>query len=455
MTFEQAREKHQKFFYHGFEIGKNGQDLQVRFDFRISPGIKFHPEIIYHNIDWERFDNLDQQVIKNLFFNLGMIELFSYWKACCCPEIIIEAGYLDEEQLEWWYNLLVEGMGEFYYTNQINFLDPNLVRLIVQSDEKFLRYDGDLPDRDLILVGGGKDSAVTLDIIAKSGRDFNSLLLAPTQAARNIVQVGNCPNPIVISRTIDPKLLGLNREGYLNGHTPFSTYLAFQSVIVAILYGYKFIIVSNEASSNEGNVQYLGKSINHQISKSYQFEQSFSKYSWKYLTDCVCYFSFLRPLNELQIAQLFSRMPKYHQVFRSCNKGSKTGVWCLDCPKCLFVALVFYPFLGEKITKIFGKNILDEEKFVEMGKSLIGAQGSLKPFDCVGTHDEVKAAVYLGIKKAGQKVPLVLQKLTQAISQTDQEMETLAGQILTSWNQENNLPPLYEQLLKQELKNEN
>ncbi len=53
-----------------------------------------------------------------------------------------------------------------------------------------------------------------------------------------------------------------------------------------------------KSSANESNV---GENINHQYQKSYEYEEDFLKYySTKYLKIPTFYFSFLRPLNELQ-----------------------------------------------------------------------------------------------------------------------------------------------------------
>ena len=103
--------------------------------------------------------------------------------------------------------------------------------------------------------------------------------------------------------------------------------------------------LSNESSANESNVQ--GEKINHQYSKSFEFENDFRKYYNKYLKRNVEYFSFLRPLNELQIAMAFSKFEKYHTIFKSCNVGSKGAEWkwCCNCPKCLFVYIILSPFL--------------------------------------------------------------------------------------------------------------
>ena len=235
------------------------------------------------------------------------------------------------------------------------------------------------------------------------------------------MKLAGCKKPVVAERKIDKLLLNLNRKGFLNGHTPFSAYLAFLTTLVASLFGQKYIALSNEKSSNEGNVKYLGRTINHQWSKSFEFEIKFRKYSEKYLTEAVEYFSFLRPLYEIQIAEIFSRYPKYFPVFLSCNEAYKTASgtkkpakkWCGKCSKCLFVFMVLYPFLKKKeILKIFGKNLFQDKKLLPLLQQLIGERG-FKPFECVGTRSECRKALKLGLKKAKKtgEVPYLLTKI--------------------------------------------
>ena len=391
MNFNKLRARHAQFIYEGFEILHEEENLKVTFNFLLTPDIRFQPEIILPKVNI---------IPHNLIFNLGMVELLSYWKAACPPEVIIKAGYLDENQIRFWKNLLIKGLGEFFYTNKINFTKEDLVEFKVEGENKFIIFDGQLKDeqilsfgdRSLVLIGGGKDSAVTLESISKSGADFNCLMLNPTKAALDIAKAGGCENPIIIKRTIDPKLLELNKMGYLNGHTPFSAYLAFLGTLAAVLYDYKNVVVSNESSSNEGNVTYLGHEINHQYSKSEEFEKDFKEYCQKYLAP-INYSSFLRNLNELQISELFSKMEKYHKLFRSCNKGSKMGIWCGKCPKCVSTFITLYPYLGEKTVEIFGKNLLKDEKLKPVIEGLLGKNNLVKPFECVATYGEIKKAL--------------------------------------------------------------
>ena len=438
MQFSELRKKHSQFIYEGYQITPEQGDLRIVFNFLLKPDIKFNPEVVLPNVSKERLEEIGPEVLQNLVFNLGMVELLSYWKAACPPEIIIKAGFLDGEQVSFWKNLLIKGLGEFFYRNEINFNQPDLVKFVRQPERlqaKFTCYDGHLKDRDLVLIGGGKDSAVTLESISQQGKEFNCLVLNPTEAAIKIAEAGGCKNPIIIKRTIDPKLLELNRQGYLNGHTPFSAYLAFLSTFAGVLYDYKNLVVSNEASSNEGNVSWMGQEINHQYSKTSEFEQSFRDYSRRYLSTFANYFSFLRPLGELQISKTFSKMEKYHKLFRSCNRGSKQGVWCGECPKCVSTYLLLYPFLGSKLKKIFGKNLLEDESLIPVVRGLLRENNEVKPFECVATVEEIKVAIYMGIqyaKSKGKKIPLVLQRLAQYGSDN--------VEILNTWDEQNNLP---------------
>ena len=177
-------------------------------------------------------------------------------------------------------------------------------------------------------------------MLFRSKEKIQCLALNPTRASKKIMKIARCKSSIIVERKIDKKLLELNQKGGLNGHTPFSAYLAFLSVLCAVLFDFKFIAFSNERSSNEGNLKYLGRVINHQYSKSFDFEKKFRDYSKKYLAKNVEYFSFLRPLYEIQIAKIFSKYPQYLNAFLSCNEAYKTysgkkkptRKWCGNAP---------------------------------------------------------------------------------------------------------------------------
>lgn len=154
----------------------------------------------------------------------------------------------------------------------------------------------------------------------------------------------------------------MNQQGYYNGHVPISGIIAFALVFGAYLYDYQYIVMSNEKSANEGNTVLDGIEINHQRSKSFSFESDFDHYIKAYISPDLHYFSLLRGMYELKIAELFSHYPQYFSTFSSCNnnfkiiEANKTTDQrrCGICPKCAFVYAILRPFLSDEATqKIF------------------------------------------------------------------------------------------------------
>jgi len=231
-----------------------------------------------------------------------------------------------------------------------------------------------------------------MELLNGSGADWLPMAINPGKATKAVINAANKrpEETIEFYREIDPQLIKLNQEGFLNGHTPFSALLAFYSLIAAYLSGRKDIILSNESSANEATVP--GTNINHQYSKSLEFEKDFRDFVSGFISEEFNYFSFLRPISELQIAGLFAGMKNYHAGFRSCNVGSKTGSWCGHCPKCLFTFIILSPFLKpDELVEIFGKNLLEDLSLAHILEELTGII-EVKPFECIGTVDEVNLA---------------------------------------------------------------
>ncbi|MBI2113142.1 MAG: hypothetical protein HYT50_01005 [Candidatus Wildermuthbacteria bacterium] len=417
------------------------------------PDITFRPKIIIPDIAKESLKRVGESVLRNLVFHLGLMEIPSYWKATCSPSIVIEAGYLTQEQMHWWKDLILEGMGEFFFQNRIDFTKPDFLSLACShAPEPQSAYEKPLQERAIVPVGGGKDAAVTLELLKNSKMDIRSFMLNPKKEQLALARISKTANALVAKRTIDPKLLELNQQGYLNGHTPFSAYLAFITALEAALFDYKYIALSNERSSNEGNVEYLETTINHQYSKSFEFEKKFREYSKAYLANDLEYFSFLRPLYELQIAKLFSRYPKYFPAFLSCNEAHKTisgirkptGKWCARCPKCLFVFLALYPFVGKaKLENIFKKNLFEDLSLVPLAEELLGLR-NFKPFECVGTEQESRAALLLSLKAEKGNMPKLLAYFAKRMPKDSPDPQ----HILRAWNNKHFLPSQFTEILK-------
>ncbi len=256
----------------------------------------------------------------------------------------------------------------------------------------------DLPHRCLVPLGGGKDSAVGFELLRQAGYDVALIAAAKSAEAlpgpiQAVMEASGLPS-LKVGREISPAILELNKSGAYNGHVPITAILSAIVVACAVLYGYDAVVMSNEHSASAPNLMVGKTPVNHQYSKSLAFEAAFSDYVAAHISAAVRYFSILRPLSEAAIAARFAKLERYHPVFRSCNTAfrqdeKKRGkTWCCDCPKCRFVFLALAPFLDkERLKKIFGKNLLDDEKQKEGFAELCGL-GSHKPFECVGEIEE-------------------------------------------------------------------
>ena len=216
---------------------------------------------------------------------------------------------------------------------------------------------------------------------------------------------------------------------------------------IGYLLSKKYIALSNEDSANQNNVN--GKNINHQYSKTYEFETDFRNFTKKYIDTEVEYFSMLRPITELQIAMLFSKLKQFHSIFKSCNVGSKTEPWkwCCNCPKCLFVYTILSPFLyKDELVNIFGEDLFEKENLKETFIELCGF-GETKPFECVGTYEEVQYAISKTIEnleRNNKKLPFLLNFYKENYDLRD-------GEFLKFYNENNHLPKEFDQILRRKI----
>jgi len=386
--FTELRKNYPVFIYDSFTKTYFDRCLKLKFRFIQSDDIIFEPEIVYKDC---LLSQSDLNSIDIAVFNIGMIELISYYKACCSPSILVRCGSLNDDQMRFWKKIYFNGLGEFLYKNLIETTENDLFEIHCDNKNNFPPSEISLNDECLIPVGGGKDSIVSLEIL--SGMNCLPLILNPKKSQTDSVLNSGYSSFFHVERSIDRLLLELNGKGYLNGHTPFSALLAFVSALSALVKGKKNVILSNENSASVGNVFFSGIEINHQYSKSFKAEKAAHDYITAYIHKDLNYFSILRPVNELKIAQMFSRYKNHFKTFRSCNAGSKTNTWCNNCPKCLFTYIILSPFLSaDEMMRIFGEDLFSNIKLENTFLELTGMNG-VKPFECVGTKEEVNSAL--------------------------------------------------------------
>ncbi|MCA9332863.1 hypothetical protein KDA00_03235 [Candidatus Saccharibacteria bacterium] len=383
----------EEFIFKSYSFDHDNKQLTLTYS--LDDSIEFNEKYRF-DFDFVEFDKdtLDR-ALQLLFLVAGV----SYFKTYLPPKITVNNVNVDDELADFLAKTYQKGLGEFFFTNN---LDPNTtVEFPVTSEFSNTKISSARKnDGLLIAIGGGKDSLVSTEILRSEPKVATWSLNHREQLEPLITKIG-LPH-MWVDREIDPKLLSLNREdGVMNGHIPISAIIAAVGVVVAILSGYRDIVVSNENSANEATMTYRGIDINHQYSKTSEFELSFQEYLTHVVGDSIRYYSFLRPLSELHIAKLFSKLAfdKYKSVFSSCNKAfvhdQNHMSWCGECPKCAFTFLILTPFIDKSgLEKIWNRNLLIDESLEITYKKLLGIEGD-KPFDCVGEIKESRSAMQL------------------------------------------------------------
>ena len=447
MEYNDLKTRYPVFWYHDFTLIESDEEFRVQFDFEIQGLSHFNPDFIIAKPKGDDvFSNL--RAVREAAFSLGMVELISYWKLTCAPTVIVECGRLNEDQIRWWKKLYFHGLGEFFYKNNIHVDMDGFMNLTSTGEAITGQMDQRVYHGNLIPVGGGKDSFVSLELLKDSKEDNHAFVINHVMSAVHAAFAAGYRGEslIIAERTLDSRMLEFNKCGFLNGHTPFSALCAFAASLTAIIYGIQNICLSNEDSANESTIK--DSTVNHQYSKTFMFEQDFKHYMDTYITPEVHYFSLLRPLSELQIAGLFSTLTDYLPVFRSCNVGQKEEKWCGHCAKCLFVCVLLSAYLDdETLVNIFHADMLNDPTMYDLLAQLTGISDN-KPFECVGTRDEVNVAINMSISShlnQNKPIPYLYQKYMESPYYDYYKNKSVDWD---SFQEENLVPPSMQKKLK-------
>ena len=279
--------------------------------------------------------------------------------------------------------------------------------------------------RALVPFGGGIDSIVTVEgvrrladaalfVVSRAADRFDAIEQPAAVTGLEVVRA---------EREIDPQLLRSAELGFLNGHVPVTGILSAIAVLAAVLEDRDAVVMSNEWSASIPTLEYQGHPVNHQFSKSEQFEAAFRNVLAHQPAALPEYFSWLRDRTELWVGRQFAALEPYHGSFRSCNKAFYTerarrlDHWCGQCDKCCFIDLILAPFLpAEALRRIFAVTgePLDDPGLADKFRSLLGA--GAKPFECVGEVTECRAAVLLAARRPDRASAGLLQQLAAEVA---------------------------------------
>ena len=369
---------------YGFDPGTGTLSLNYRFD----EELRFEERIIFpvgeRAAECEALD----RIFRMLLLACGV----SYYKAFAPDHIRCEAFPIDRATAAFFTDFYVKGLAEYAWRNGIEL--AGRLRIATDAVEPPAALHVELPRRTCVPVGGGKDSIVTVESLKQAGEPLVLFSLGNATPIEATIRQANLPF-IRVTRMLDRRLMELNASGALNGHVPITGILSMIVLACAIICGFDTIAMSNEHSASSPTIA----DVNHQYSKSFEFEQALRQYLENHVVAGITYFSFLRPLTEIAIAKRFARQTAYLPVFLSCNTAFRQSPerrgthWCCDCPKCRFVFLALAPFVDKQhLIETFGRDMLNDPSQVDGFAELCGLQ-SHKPFECVGEIEESAATL--------------------------------------------------------------
>jgi len=333
----------------------------------------------------------------------------SYYKTAAPPVIDFGETALTEAELAFLREFYLQGLGEFAYRNNLDLTPLRLEARRASAPASALAPAAGGQRRALVPFGGGIDSIVTVEQVRPRADAALFVVSRPADRFDAIEQPAAVTGlPVVrAEREIDPHLLRSAELGFLNGHVPVTGILSAIAILAAVLENRDAVVMSNEWSASIPALEYAGRPVNHQFSKSEEFEAAFREVLAGAAAPLPEYFSWLRDRTELWVGQEFAALTRYHASFRSCNKAfyadraRRLDHWCGQCDKCCFIDLILAPFLPagalRRIFAVTGEPLGDPGLAARF-RSLLGA--GAKPFECVGEVTECRAAVLLAAPRA-------------------------------------------------------
>jgi len=385
------RRAFESFRFLGRELGPDGH---VRLDYALDEQLHFSERIALPVKG--PLSEAERERVGGLVALLHWVAGVSYFKTALPPLVSCESGLPGPAAAALLEALYSEGLGELAYENRLAALPrPRFPR----GEHSAVSPAPAELERILVPVGGGKDSAVAIEIARRSGAEVVLFSIGNAPPISRTVAVAGLEH-LQARRELDPGLFECNRAGALNGHIPITAIVTCVALLSAALNGFDVVAMANERSASAGNLSWDGVEINHQFSKGLLAERLLSA-ALAETGAPVRQFSILRPASELAIARAFAGMERYHPAFTSCNAifridpALRSASWCCDCPKCRFVFLALAPFCSPAhLRGIFGADLLADEAQYE-GFALLAASGGHKPFECVGEEQESVAAMRL------------------------------------------------------------
>ncbi len=400
-----GKQEYETFFFEGYRFDAETMAASFMYSFdgkrEFTETVTFEPTSVL----------VREDVLERCLELAMLVAGTSYYKCFPVKRAEYRGKKFTKKQAEFINKVYKNGLSQFIFENH---LDPESI-LHVESHGKELEplsYEG---KGVLSLQSGGKDSLLLGELLNEKQVTYTSWYMTSSKTYPKIISRLNGKGPRLARRAIDRA--GLDRaaqDGALNGHVPVTYIVLAYALIDAVLHGEDTVLAAIGAEGNEPH-EFVGDlPVNHQWSKTWEAEQLFADYVMTSISPNIQVGSPLRPFSELRIAELFEEIcwAPYSYGFSSCNRANyeqgelNTDLkWCGTCPKCANTFLLFSPFvIPYELRRIFDGTNLFASQHPELQRSfkgLLGIDGAMKPFECVGEVEELRTAYAMARARYG------------------------------------------------------
>jgi hypothetical protein len=106
----------------------DGGTVRVTFTFAVG-GRMFRPSVEFSGLRSDEAARVTNPAAQRIVRALAIVEAASYWKATVSPVIEIGIGAADPAEVAWWGKFWIPAMGEFLYSNGVDFTAPGFLQI--------------------------------------------------------------------------------------------------------------------------------------------------------------------------------------------------------------------------------------------------------------------------------------------------------------------------------------
>lgn len=375
--------------------------VELDYSFAGEPGrqVRFREQLAFDGVA----SPADPRLVDRALRAVHIIGGVSYYKADCPPHFDLGPHRLGSDEAAFYDRLYRSGLQEFLHVNRQQVAEQDLASFLDgvpcrASVPEAPGHPTDRVGRVLLPFGGGRESVLTAQLLRDRGLDVTLFRLRGHPRITETAQWLGLPLA-VCERQLSANLLQMNRVGALNGHVPVTAFVLAVSLLYAVAHGFDSICMSNERDADEPTV--AGTAINHQWSKSSEFEQAFRGFARDTLGAGTRLFNPARVAGSLAVSHLLARRyPDALGVVTSCNanwrlSGPAERRWCCRCAKCASTYLSLAPFFAaDALQQTFEGAPLHDPEMLPLFRALLGHTPE-RPFECVAAPREIATAMRL------------------------------------------------------------